>query len=1260
MNLEHYQLLAQRGAGADGISYRAQVVQDGCPVEVRVLSGARADASRWPGLSKRLRLAALLDHPAALGVREIGLEHNPPYVVLEWLNGKSWAAELRDRLPLPASEAITMTRDVAGALAAAHRLGLAHGGLSPHRLLCTQTQPLKIDFTGCDTCTALEAEPFRDLDRFFRAPERDAVGRAAPALDIYSLGRLLIWLLEGPSGAEKLNLREPLQALITTLSDLVPGEGSTARSVEHLVLAMLATEPSERPSAREVFDHLSGRQPGTVQCTTKFGASTEAPSDSTRSTSEYDVPADPAATRDEPAPVSAGTPTTVLLDAILERQHLGRFRIVTKLGQGGMGSVYRAEDPVDGKQVAIKVLRADWAQRPNALRRFHKEARLLAEVHNPYVANLLEVNEDAGIHYLALELVEGQSLDRLLIERTRLDEPTALAILADVARALVDAHERGIVHRDIKPENILLLSGGKLQTPAVGWAESSRPTEIGRSSGEGATTTTHHSPKVKLVDFGLARHVVESESLNVTQAGALLGTPLYMAPEQCIGSGAIDARTDIYAMGATLFHFLAGRPPFLAANTVSLIAMHCNDPPPDLQKLNPAVSEGVCRIVEKCLAKSPEARYSNAAALLHDLERALRGEPTSIIVHPKLPPCNLDHVLQYDWSWELEASPRQLWPYVSNTERLNRAAGLSAVQFTTRLDPDKSDTPDRRPQVRRFGKFRKAGITAAWEEHPFEWIEAQRMGVLREYSQGPFKWLVSIVELTPRAHGGSLLTHRVRIEPSNLLGRTLAAVEVGVRGRRAVERIYRRIDAALTGKLGSEGLADAFEEPVVLSGARRQRLDRLMDRLDACGVEPAVVERFGDFLALASPQEVARIRPLALARRLGLDPDRVVAACLHGAREGLLILLWDILCPVCRIPSEVQDTLRAFREHGRCEACNLDFELDFSNSVEMIFRAHPEIRATDLGVYCIGGPAHSPHVVAQVRVGPNERIELDLALDEGAYRLRGPQLPFTLDFRVQPSASMSRWDLNLSRGPDADLPRSLKTGRQLLVLTNNHALELVARVERTAPRDDALTAARASALALFRELFPGEVLSPGQLVSVANVALLVTALDQAGDLYQELGDARAFAVLHEHFRLLEERIRREGGTLVKTVGEGLVAAFTEPVAAARAAIDLQSVLASNDITKSLRLRVGVHRGPAMAATLNGHLDYFGTTVNIAVELPRLIRGGELVLTPAVAGDPPVAALLQARSLVGEVLTTSRPGLPHPLHRVTIPVLNQRA
>jgi serine/threonine protein kinase/class 3 adenylate cyclase len=1152
-NLGRYRLLAQLGAGTDGVAYRAEA-DDGTPAEVCVLTAAKADAIRWHFLTRQLRLSSLLLHPAALNVRELALEHDPPFVALEWV-GEHSLREVRNDMPLSLDEVVALLRQLAGALAAAHRIGLVHGGLDFACLRCDGIRAVKLDFTRL-RC-GLE--------------EKGALGQTVAAKS-----------LESTSPASD------VKALGNVFRELLDGRGYLPATVENLVNQMQNEDVGARPTAQRVEQKLAAMLElgGTVD-----SLAAESPS-------AADEPVWTSHTID--APASAGA--AILEEAksriasirpIEARSTLGRFRLLEKLGEGGMGAVYRGEDPLDRSTVAIKVLRADFAARSGALERFHKEARLLAEVNNPHVANLLEVNEDDGIHYLVMEFVAGQALDQVLASRGRLDETTALTLIGDVARALVEAHQRGIVHRDIKPENILLTK----PMDGTPWA----------------------SGNVKLSDFGLARHVVETESLMVTQAGSVVGTPAYMSPEQCSGLP-LDPRSDVYSMGATLFELLAGRPPFEGDSPLVLMGKHCNEPAPTLNKLVPDASEGVCQIVEKSLAKAPEARYADAAAFLRDIERVLRGEPTSINIHPKLPACDPAKMLHYDWTWELDASPQQLWPYVSNTERLNRAVGLPAVRFTANADSD---------GVKRFGEFRKAGMKAVWQEHPFEWIEARRFGVLREYSQGPFKWLLSSVELSPRARGGTTLSHRVRIEPTGLLGRTAAAVEVGIKGRRAVERVYQRIDAFLTGKLGNQADVDPFEPSAALSGSKLHRLEKLIDRLGERRLEPAVVERLGEFLAHAPAQEVARIRPLALARRWGLPAEQVVAACLHGAREGLLVLLWDLLCPICRIPSEIKDTLRELRDHGHCPACNIDYQLDFAQSVEMIFRAHPEVRETELGTYCIGGPVHSPHVVAQVRIGPHECIELDLALGEGAYRLRGPQLPYAVDFRVEPTAPTGRWELNLARAPGPGTARALHSGAQVLALSNDHDQELVARVERIAQRDDALTAARAASLALFRELFPDEVLSPGQLISIANVTLLVTALPGARQLYETLGDTKAFGRLHDHFRQLDDRIRREGGALVKTVGEGVVAAFQDASAAVRVALDLPS-------TAELRPGVVVHRGPAMAATINDHLDYFGASVNQAMALLETVRAGELVLTQSVAADPIVAAQLRDRKLSGEL------------------------
>jgi eukaryotic-like serine/threonine-protein kinase len=311
-------------------------------------------------------------------------------------------------------------------------------------------------------------------------------------------------------------------------------------------------------------------------------------------------------------------------------------------------------------------------------------------------------------------------------------------------------------------------------------------------------------------------------------------------------------------------------------------------------------------------------------------------------------------------------------------------------------------------------------------------------------------------------------------------------------------------------------------------------------------------------------------------------------------------------------------------------------------TVELIFRVHAEIRASEVGTFCIGGPAHSPHVAEQVRVAAGEPFNLQLSLTEGAYCLRGPQLPYSVNFRVTAKAPSTGWELLLSRRPPPQLPRSLRRGGQTFALINDTPQELIVRVERTAPRADAFTAARAMSLVAFRELFPGETLSHGQLVSVAQVSFLVTELADVASLYRERGDAKAFACLHEHLRLTEQLVRQEGGAVVKALEAGLLAAFHEPGSAVRAALEATKAVAAGETSNRPAVRCGIHRGPAMTATINDRLDYFGTTVNTAMRLPGFANPGEAIVTRAVAADLQVIELLVHKRIEPETISMRQP------------------
>ncbi|MFN9369802.1 MAG: serine/threonine-protein kinase [Planctomycetia bacterium] len=263
----------------------------------------------------------------------------------------------------------------------------------------------------------------------------------------------------------------------------------------------------------------------------------------------------------------------------LSGRRLGGYRLLRPLGSGAMADVYLAEQTSLGRHVAVKVLRPETLRHPAAVERFDREARSAAALVHGHIVQIHEVACVEGVHFLAEEYVAGPSLRHWLEERGPLDARQALTVLRHVGSALMRAAEQGIVHRDIKPDNLLVSSTGD----------------------------------VKVADFGLARSV--GEDVELTQDGMTLGTPLYMSPEQGQGS-AVDIRSDLYSLGATVYHLLAGRPPFSAATALGVVMAHVHEPLQPLGRQRPDLPAGVCGLVERLLAKRPEDRFATPAALL--------------------------------------------------------------------------------------------------------------------------------------------------------------------------------------------------------------------------------------------------------------------------------------------------------------------------------------------------------------------------------------------------------------------------------------------------------------------------------------------------------------------------------------------------------------------------------------------------------------------------------------------------------------------
>jgi serine/threonine-protein kinase len=266
----------------------------------------------------------------------------------------------------------------------------------------------------------------------------------------------------------------------------------------------------------------------------------------------------------------------------------GRYRLDSKLGSGGMSTVYLATDETLERPVAVKVLHAEISDQPDQLERFRREARSVAKLSHPNVVAVIDAGQDAGHPYIVFEYIEGETLKQR-IERVgtlSLDESAAYAI--EVGRGLVAAHARNLVHRDVKPQNVLIDPEGR----------------------------------AKVTDFGIARSL---EAKGLTATGRVLGTTDYVAPEQAMGQE-IDARSDVYSLGVLLYEMLTGEVPFSAETQVGVAMKHVNEPLPNVQEGRPEVSAALAAVVETATAKDPERRYSTMAEMLRDLEAALEVE----------------------------------------------------------------------------------------------------------------------------------------------------------------------------------------------------------------------------------------------------------------------------------------------------------------------------------------------------------------------------------------------------------------------------------------------------------------------------------------------------------------------------------------------------------------------------------------------------------------------------------------------------------
>jgi class 3 adenylate cyclase len=519
-------------------------------------------------------------------------------------------------------------------------------------------------------------------------------------------------------------------------------------------------------------------------------------------------------------------------------------------------------------------------------------------------------------------------------------------------------------------------------------------------------------------------------------------------------------------------------------------------------------------------------------------------------------------------------------------------------------------------------------LNVEWEEEPFEWAYPYSFGVFRRYRKGPIAEMRVQVNLDPNTQGGTSVRYQTWIHAAHILARVGIPFAIGLIARIRFENAFRMYDRlALAGEPVSR-----ISPPSGLSPGGRLRFRGLRETLVVLGTDPSLPGRLEDYLDRADELSVRRIRPYALADRWGENRRTVLEMFLRATRAGILDMSWDLLCPNCRGTTEGHTSLSEVSSQSHCSTCQIDFSVNFDHNIEVVFKPNPSIRSVKFeAAFCVGSPQLQPHVVMSQQIRALRSLPVNLQLESGRYTLRASELAGSISLSAD-AGGAPRADIRVTTfgWPPEQQHLSLQP---TLNLVNATETDQTFQLERTAWSDQAATAADVTALQVFRDLFASEVIRPGEEISIGSVTLMFTDLRDSTRLYRRIGDASAFGRVREHFQILEQSIASEGGAIVKTMGDSVMATFRNPIAALRAVWHAQTRISEYG-EPMLWLKIGLHQGPCIVVNLNDRLDYFGSTVNIAARLPGFSQGGELVFTEEINDDPEVQQFLAVNSKLG--------------------------
>jgi adenylate cyclase len=587
---------------------------------------------------------------------------------------------------------------------------------------------------------------------------------------------------------------------------------------------------------------------------------------------------------------------------------------------------------------------------------------------------------------------------------------------------------------------------------------------------------------------------------------------------------------------------------------------------------------------------------------------------------------------------ELPHSRAAVWPILAKTEWINRAVGLPPVMYEVRPLAEGGSHVTARARI--------FGIKIAWQEFPFEWTEPKFYQVRRIFASGPLAEGVMGLRLHETATGCAIEIFADFI-PRNAFGTFFARSILGPKTMHDMRKLLRHVSEHLTGHQPAvmpKLPVTTPDQNVLDDGLKKLRIDNLPEPL---------IKQLREMIIVAPDIELSHIRPFAVARKWNAERWEVLRLFLHAPRAGLLNLRWEVLCPNCRstrLPRNVD--LKKLLRNAHCDVCNIKFDAEFDKSVELKFSVNPALRPCDDQTFCLVGPGGKPHILSQVNLEAGQEREWDVPTLAPDLFLRSLQVK---EVTTLPSADMDivchpeRFELSVAPAKSAN--------PKIRVLNPNpFPVQLV--LEAGAWTDDILTASLVTNWQEFRDLFAAEVISPTEQIVVGSQVVLFTDLRGSTAMYSRIGDAPAYALVRDHFKILHDIVSAQHGTVVKTIGDAIMATFSNLAEALVAVRQMHEQLSRDAEGKSTRLQLksALHIGPCLAVNANDRLDFFGTNVNLAARLVEKGRGDDLVVTDEIYWRGETQKFIGELGRNGVSDEEKFTGFPQPFKVWNIPVL----